>query len=161
MGPGRSIDAVYAGYVNMVSTGRQPPTLKRYTLGEWSRRYDWVRRAAAYDADITQQARLAQIAAISEMNERHVNLARAMLGIVARRLQSLQPEDLSPADTVRWAEALSKLERLARGEASDRIDVFTRVRSLARELGLSKSEEEAAVEAAENIIKSGIVDANG
>lgn len=156
MGPGRSVGALHSRYVSEASGGRQkPPTLKLYTLGEWSRRYGWVAASAAYDTDLQQQVRLLQIAAVADMNERHVNLARAMLGVVARRLQSIVPEDLSPADTVRWAEALSKLERLARGEATERVDVFARVRELARELGYTDEETRDAVAAAQQIVRGG------
>jgi hypothetical protein len=156
MGPGRSAVKLCAEYVRQASAGRQVPTLKLYTIGEWSRRYNWVAAAAAYDADIRQQARLAQIEAVRDMNERHVNLARAMLGIITQRLQSLDPHTLTPADTARWADVCSKLERLARGEATERVDVYQRVRELAREMGLSATEEAEAVAAAERIVRGGV-----
>ncbi len=161
-GEGKRAYAAYLAYRDMgvqrslAKVGRE---LGKSTalMERWSGRYGWVARADAYDADLQQQIRLTQIAAVADMNERHVNLARAMLGIVARRLQSIVPEDLSPADTVRWAEALSKLERLARGEATERVDVFQRVRELAREMGYTDEETRDAVAAAEQIIRGGNV----
>jgi len=100
-----------------------------------------------------QQARAAQIEAVRDMNTRHINLARAMLGIIAQRLQSIDPGELSPTEVARWADTCTKLERLARGEATERVDVFQRVRELAKEMGLSATEEAEAVAAAERIVK--------
>lgn len=158
MGAARSLRALLERYVQRATSlgATRPPTVLWRTICSWSQRQNWVARVDAYDSDIQQQSRLAQIAAVADMNERHVNLARAMMGIVARRLLTLQPEDLSPADTVRWAEALSKLERLARGEATERVDVFQRVRELAREMGYTDEETREAVAAAERIVRGGI-----
>lgn len=155
LGAGRSLDALLAQYVAQALSGRRPPTTVRFTMHEWSRRHDWVRRAAAYDVDLHQQARLAQIEAVRDMNERHINLARVMMMKVAQRLQSLDPAELSPTEVARWADTCSKLERLARGEATERVDVFARVRELAKQFGLSETEEAEAVAAAERIVRGG------
>jgi len=169
MGAGRSLDALHKHYVRAASEGRQTPTLKLYTLGEWSRHHNWVARAAAYDADIQQQARQAQVAAIQEMAQRQAALGqelqdKARQGLVLLRLSTVEVIDeqgqkvrvvkvnLTPRDIAALVKTGADLERLARGEATERIDVVTRVRELARELGYSKAEEDEAVAAAERIV---------
>ena len=125
----------------------------KVTLAKWSVQWEWQERVGAWDVELDRQGRLAQIAAVQDMNERHVILARAMLGIVARRLQSVEPGTLSPSDVVKWADVSAKLERLARGEATDRVDIMERVRQMARDLGLSPSEEASAVAEAERVVR--------
>ena len=154
MGAGRALDKLLARYQALPVT-IIPPTRYRWTIHGWSHRNGWQARVAVWDAELDRQARLVQIEAVKAMNESHINLARAMLGILARRLQTLDPESLSPSDAARWAESLTKIERLARGEASERVDVMERVRRLARDLGLPDSETQAALTEAERIIRSG------
>ncbi|WP_264842547.1 hypothetical protein [Caldinitratiruptor microaerophilus] len=48
-----------------------------------------------------------------ETQERHLRMARAMLTIVARRLQQIDPAELTPKDAARWVQVAAELERLA------------------------------------------------
>jgi len=130
-------------------------------LKQLSLKWLWFLRAAAYDADIQYQARLAQIEAVREMNRQHVDLARSVRALVARRLGEWLgsagglPEQVRFRDLV-WAMAeAGKLERLAMGEATARVDLYSRVRELADEYGLSDTEKANAVAAAGRIVKRG------
>lgn len=94
------------------------------TLKTYSARYDWQARVREMDERdaVTEQARHIQV--IGDMNEVQAHLGKTFQNISADSLQliSLNPSALSPRDTVAFAEVGSKLERLARGEATTRTD---------------------------------------
>ena len=50
------------------------------------------------------------------MGERHAREARALQAKAVERLRGLQPEELGPADVLRYFAEAAKLERLALGE---------------------------------------------
>jgi len=102
-------------------------------------------KALAERAD--QYIQLLRVATVETIDE-HGNTIRVVK-------THLTPQEI--AALLRAAAAVAKvgvdMERLARGEATERADVFNRVRELAKELGLSEAEEAEAVAAAERIIK--------
>lgn len=53
MGPGRSLQSLFNEYAKLDQI--QPPTGNIGTLKSWSARYDWQKRAEAYDAQLEQQ----------------------------------------------------------------------------------------------------------
>lgn len=50
LGSGRSIEKLHRNYTE--STSDESPSKSLRWLAEWSRKYDWVQRASAYDAEI-------------------------------------------------------------------------------------------------------------
>ena len=82
-------------------------------LERWSTRWRWVERAAAFDAELDRRRREAMLKEARETQERHLRMARAMLTIVARRLQQIDPAELTPKDAARWVQVAAELERLA------------------------------------------------
>jgi hypothetical protein len=56
------------------------------------------------------------------MNDRHAMLAKAMSAKVAKRIQDLNPDELSPGELGRWMQVISLVERLALGEATERTE---------------------------------------
>ena len=155
MGAGRSIRALAERYRQQAASGAQakPSTARLPTLWGWSKRFEWQLRVAAWTADLQQLARLAQIDAVREMNMRQAELGRSLQNKGVERLASLDAEELSMRDALASIMEGAKLERLARGEASDRVDVFARVRELARELGYTDEETRQAVAAAQQIVR--------
>lgn len=87
-------------------------------LYQWSSANKWMDRVIHYDGYIRRSQDQALMAQRKEMNERHANLAKAMSAKVAQRIQTLQPEELSPGELGRWMQVLSMVERLALGEGS-------------------------------------------
>lgn len=85
-------------------------------LQEWSSRYRWAERVAAYDAWLDAQQRAEREAAVREMARRHAELAMALLERVRARVDTLRPEELTPSEVARWLEVAARLERLSRGE---------------------------------------------
>jgi hypothetical protein len=55
-----------------------------------------------------------------KMAERHVRVALAFQAKAVERLQSIDADKLTPDQTLRWFEAAVRIERLARGEPSER-----------------------------------------
>ena len=53
------------------------------------------------------------------MVERHAKLAMAFQQRIEERLKKINPEELGPADLVRWLDVATKLERLSRGEPTE------------------------------------------
>ncbi len=91
----------------------------RATLTRWSSKYNWVERARAYDDYIDKKKRAEHEKAILKMVERHAKLAMAFQQRIEERLKKINPEELGPADLVRWLDVATKLERLSRGEPTE------------------------------------------
>jgi hypothetical protein len=110
LGPRRSLRAAAQAFY-----GRAAAALERQ-LDKWSRAFCWVERAKAWDCHLDAQARQAQEEARREMVERHVKEARGLQAKAVERLRSLRPEELGPAELLRYFVEAAKLERLALGE---------------------------------------------
>lgn len=87
---------------------------------QWSSKYRWPLRVNAYDGWLVRAHDQETLATIKEMNDRHANLAKAMSGKVAARLARLEPSELSPGELGRWMQVIAMVERLARGEVTER-----------------------------------------
>jgi hypothetical protein len=81
-----------------------------------AQQWRWRERAEAWDAHERCQARAAHAQEIEEMNRRHVQEARGLQSAAIGRLKSLNLEQLSPAEVLRFLVAAAKLERTALGE---------------------------------------------
>lgn len=88
-------------------------------IARWSSEWHWVERCKEYDAEIDRKAQKARIKAVEEMNKRHADMAVVFQGKILQRLQSVQLNELSPADMIKWMTEATKLERLARGEPTE------------------------------------------
>lgn len=92
------------------------------TIAEWSKKYEWVKRAAAWDAEQDRIARQSQIDEIKKMRKRHADLASAMLVKAARALQRIPEDEIKATDVSRMVETASKLERISRGDAGEVVE---------------------------------------
>lgn len=111
MGPERSLNKTV-----------QKLSKNRTTLADWSSKYNWVKRAAAWDKEQDRIARQAQTKEIVNMRKRHANLAHAMLVKAAKALNAISEDEIKPADISRMVDVASKLERLSRGDTSEVIE---------------------------------------
>jgi hypothetical protein len=82
---------------------------------------DWVRRASAWDREQDQVFSMSLVDRRRVMAERHASLASAFLNKVVQRLTTLEVNKLTPADTVRWLEVATKLERQALGAPTEHV----------------------------------------
>ena len=94
----------------------------RVTLEQWSSKYEWVKRCAAWDTEQDRIARQDQLKEIKKMRKRHAGIASAMLVKAATALQRLPEEEISASDITRMVDIASKLERISRGDVGDVIE---------------------------------------
>lgn len=92
------------------------------TIGDWSTRYDWVKRVAAWDVEQDRISRQAQMKEIKAMRNRHAGMAKAMIVKAGRALQKIPEEELKASDISRMIEVAAKLERISRGDVGDVIE---------------------------------------
>jgi hypothetical protein len=110
LGPRRTLrEAAEAFY------GRTSAALERQ-LDKWSSAFGWVARARAWDEHLDAEARRSQEDARRKMAERHAAEAVALQEMALRRLKAMKPDELAPAEVLRFLIEAAKLERLARGE---------------------------------------------
>jgi hypothetical protein len=110
LGPRRSLRAAAEAFY-----GRSSAALESQ-VDKWSRAFGWVERVGAWDRHLDAEARKAQEESRREMVERHIREARALQAKALERLRALCPEELGPADLLRYIVEAAKLERLALGE---------------------------------------------
>lgn len=89
-------------------------------MSRWSAQHGWVRRAEAWEAHLDAEKVKRLKAGVGEMAERHAKVAMLFQQKVIERLRELKPGELSPAELSRWYDVAVKVERLSRGEATER-----------------------------------------
>jgi hypothetical protein len=122
MGPGRTLEAFYRA-----ETGR-----KTAAPGQWradAEKWRWKERAEAWDAEQTVKARAAEEEAIEQRRKAWIAQAQAVQSVGGQALLKLQdalndPDaaNISPRDILSFLTEGTKLELLARGEATDKIE---------------------------------------
>ncbi len=95
-------------------------------MERWSRRHDWVRRAAAWDDEQErierETAQKEQAKAIRDMRRRHAGLANTMLVKAALALQRIPEDEIKAGDITRMVDVASKLERISRGDVGEVVE---------------------------------------
>jgi hypothetical protein len=90
-------------------------------IRRWAQRWDWRARAAAWDREVERVKHRRQVEAIEEMAERHAKEALMLQNKAVERPRQLRPEELTPRETLAFLVEAAKLERLARGEPTERV----------------------------------------
>jgi hypothetical protein len=126
LGPRRSVEEasrLYHGTQPRDGTGpkagRKPGASG--LIRRWAQRWDWRARAAAWDLEGERVKRRRQVEAVEEMAERHAKEALMLQNKAVERLRQLRPEELKPRETLAFLVEAAKLERLARGEPTERV----------------------------------------
>jgi hypothetical protein len=120
LGPQRSLAKARESSSGMPSI----PRLKVLSV-----RWNWVDRARKYDDYLEHQERFQQEKERREMRKRHAKMAVLAQNIAVEGLKNLLAkvqggeQGVAPADLTRLLEAGVKVERLSRGESSDRHEV--------------------------------------
>jgi hypothetical protein len=93
------------------------------TIRIQSHLYRWAERAQAYDRHQDDLDRERVVQARRDMIDRHQRVASALLTKALTALRTTEPEDLDPADIVRWVKLATDIEIRALGEPSHTIAV--------------------------------------
>jgi len=94
------------------------PSLR--TLYEWSRSFHWQRRLLDLERKAREAEDAARVAAIREMTDRQSKEALLLQQQGASWLTSIDPEQVSADAAIRAIVEGARLERLVRGEPTDR-----------------------------------------
>jgi len=95
-------------------------------IKRWSAKFDWVKRAAAWDDEqdrISREiAQREQEKEIKNMRKRHSELAKKMLDTAEAALEAFDIDEIKPADVSRMVDIASKLERISRGDVGEVVE---------------------------------------
>lgn len=99
-------------------------------IEKWGRRWKWVDRAREYDDAMDKIRVESQENEVKEMAKRHTQIAHAFQGVVAAKMgeykgiiESGQSLDIRPREVATFADLGIKIERLVKGEPTERIEV--------------------------------------
>lgn len=85
-------------------------------IRRWSAEHSWFDRAEEWDAFQDKVALDSQLRAVQDMNRRHVQMSMSLQTKALRRLENMNPDELSPTQLLTYLLEATRLERLARGE---------------------------------------------
>lgn len=91
-------------------------------VAKWSSQDSWVSRCEEYDRYLDAQAQARRIEGIADMNKRHINAAETILKKAVDGLKFIDPEDMKASDVAKLVDVAAKLERLARGDATEVVE---------------------------------------
>ncbi|MDR1439920.1 MAG: hypothetical protein LBJ10_07910 [Clostridiales bacterium] len=124
-GEGAKAFAAFAAYRDMGAGDRsirkvaQNLAKSATAIKEWSARWEWQNRCAAWDAELDRLAREEQKKELLKMRGRHAQIGSALIAKAARALMAIGDGDVKAADIARMADVGAKLERLARGDVAE------------------------------------------
>jgi hypothetical protein len=95
----------------------------RANLKVYSRKYQWVSRARAYDDYLAEKERVDNEQLILEMNRRQAEDGRFFQHIAVKGLKKRDSDTLSPTEADRLFNTGVKTERLARGTGTETVNV--------------------------------------
>lgn len=130
--PGESAKAFHAftlyrdlGHERSVSKVAQiyrPGRNLRSLMSRWSTKFNWVKRAEAYDDHMDKLSRKEAEKQVKDMKKRHITLGMALQTKAAEKLKDLKGKDMKVPDAIKALSEGVKLERLARGEATEKFE---------------------------------------
>lgn len=91
-------------------------------MEKWSKKFDWVARAEAWDLEEDRLTRVALTKDIGAMRRRHADIAKAMLVKAARALTKIPDDEIKASDISRMVDIASKLERISKGDVGEVIE---------------------------------------
>jgi hypothetical protein len=100
--------------------------LSSTSVRTWQHSHDWIDRARAYDAWLDREATLDQVQHVKDMRRRHAVLGQLAVQKAGEKIRAIDAMKLTVREAAVLLEMGVKIERLARGEASDVVDVGVR-----------------------------------
>lgn len=100
-------------------------------IKEWAKKHNWLARGEAWDQHLDEVGRRAQIVAVQEMNDRQARMASGVIHKLSQRINGDEEEGvaaidlnkLTPSDIAKMADVFGKMERIARGEETERMGI--------------------------------------
>ncbi len=117
LGPDRTIERLHAA-LHAVGTG---PSQR--TLFEWSRQYHWQHRIAQFERDARLAADAARVQVLREMAERHTKEALLLQQKGAEWISRMDDDHVTADGAIRALVEGVRMERLARGEATEKTEI--------------------------------------
>ena len=120
LGPSRSLRKAAEVHYD----GRESlPKSQLRQLAKWSKPHRWVARAAEFDAWNDYHRWMNREADIRQMEQRHANIAVTLQRTALERLETLPASALNAQSVVQFLKEGVTIERLARGEATERTEL--------------------------------------
>ena len=89
---------------------------KRYRLWrQWSMKFHWVKRAADYDGYLEKLKQAELRRTIEEQGKVHREITGKMLQVVGKKLDTMNPEELTQGNVTEWVQTAIKAECEAAG----------------------------------------------
>ena len=92
------------------------------TLRVWSQRNNWRARVDAFDEEQDREIREELRRGTAAMLKKHIGVADAMIKQAYEAVKKIDPEAMSPKDIAVMVDVAAKLERISRGEATERTE---------------------------------------
>jgi hypothetical protein len=101
----KAVEAVYKGEVPSVIE-------RKYRMWrQWSMKFQWVKRAADYDQYLEKLKQTELRKTIEAQGEKHRQVTGKMLDVVNRKLDTMNPDDLTQGTVTEWMQAAIKVDR--------------------------------------------------
>lgn len=97
----------------------------RVTLGDWSVKWNWVERCRDYDNELQREEFEVRKAAIREMQEAHITVAKALQKKALKALAELPQETMSARNILDYLIQGIELERRAKIEQAEAVGPTT------------------------------------
>jgi hypothetical protein len=97
--------------------GKKSAAKKYQSWRLWSMRFQWVKRAADYDRYLEKLKQTELRRAIEARGEAHRKVTDKMLQVVSKKLDLMEPGELTQGAVVEWVEAAINTERVILGAA--------------------------------------------
>ena len=94
-------------------------------IARWSRVHGWVARIEAWTDEQDRLTREALTKGVTAMRKKHVDIANDMIAKAVSALQILTAKQMTMRDITLAVDVAAKLERLSRGEATERTEGTT------------------------------------
>lgn len=94
-----------------------------------SARFHWVERCDAYDDYIRERLQAKREADILKMHDTHAAIGAQMLKKALAALLAINTDDMTPGDVARLVDVGVKVERLSRGESTEKREIGGEVKT--------------------------------
>lgn len=92
------------------------------TLKDWSRKWGWQARVDAWDDEQDREIQRELAKGVAQMRKNHVGIASTMLSKALTALQRIPVDEMTSTDIARLVDVAAKLERISRGEVTERTE---------------------------------------